>query len=64
MKCLDELHTALKVAENCMYDVSHGRTIQHTTTTTTADLEMSISHCLSLLEKLNQINKDLQCEST
>jgi hypothetical protein len=59
MNCLTELHTALKVAEDCMYDVSHDRAIKHTATI--ADLEISISHCLALLEQLNQINKDLQC---
>ena len=59
MNCLAELHAALKIAENCMCEVTHDRTIEHTRDI--ADLEISIAHCLSLLEKLNQINKDLQC---
>ena len=49
MNYLAELHAPLKVAEDCMHDVSHERTMQQTKDI--ADLEMSISNCLVLLEK-------------
>jgi hypothetical protein len=56
--CIEELYATLKVAENYMYEITHDRTIEHTKDI--AHLEMSIVHCLVLLERLPQINKDLQ----
>jgi hypothetical protein len=56
MDCLIELHKMLKVAENCMSDISHDKSLRHHPIVT--DLEMNIAHCLTLIEELNKQYKD------
>jgi hypothetical protein len=61
MNCLTELHKMLKIAENCMSDISHNTSMRHHPIVT--DLEMNIAHCLTLIEELNKQSKDLQCKN-